>query len=333
MKFVFSCLLALIGFSTQAQWTLIWADEFDADSLDTSKWVPETGGWGWGNNELQYYTDGDNLSFANGELTIEARDEQFGANQYTSGKIITEYLFGVRYGKVEARIQVPSGQGIWPAFWMLGTNIDQISWPYCGEIDVMEHINNEAQIHGTAHWDNNGHAYYGNSFSLDPSTYHVYSIEWDSTAITWKADGSVYHVMNIANGINGTSEFHLPFYLILNLAVGGNWPGYPDATTIFPSQLKVDYVRVYKADHEIGIAETTTESLGLYPNPTSSVVQCQSSTEQNLAIYSIDGRLIQEHRLNVGQNQIPVHNLAKGSYLFVATNQQGKVSADRFVKE
>jgi beta-glucanase (GH16 family) len=251
MKFLFSLLFATTSLMSLCQWNLIWSDEFDGTELDDSKWTNDVGGWGWGNNELQYYTDGDNLLFSGSELSIEARDETFGSNSYTSAKIISKDKFEVQYGKIEARIRVPMGQGLWPAFWMLGANFYEVGWPLCGEIDIMEHVNNEMQIHGTMHWDAGGYASYGGSTGTDPSEYHVYAIEWDASEIRWYLDGAEYHVADIENGVNSTSEFHEPFYLILNLAVGGNWPGSPDGSTSFPAQLDIDYVRVYKNELQV----------------------------------------------------------------------------------
>jgi beta-glucanase (GH16 family) len=231
---------------SSSQYTLIWSDEFDTATLNPLHWAHEVGGWGWGNNEWQYYTSGNNLSIEDGILILEARKEQQGGNDYTSAKISSKGLFEVQYGKIEARIKYPTGQGLWPAFWMLGANIDDVSWPQCGEIDILEHINNDWTVHGTAHWDDNGHVYYGTSQSMSPLEFHVYAIEWDNQGIRWFVDGQQYHVMDISNGINSTSEFHNPFYLILNLAVGGDWPGYPDCCTDFPAQMLVDYVRVFE---------------------------------------------------------------------------------------
>lgn len=234
-------------------WQLVWSDEFNGSTINTSNWNFEVGGHGWGNNELQYYTNGQNAYISNGALVIEARKESggytcwYGACQYTSSRLTTQNKRFWRYGKIEARMALPSGQGLWPAFWMLGVNFPTVGWPKCGEIDIMEHINTEPKIYGTIHWDNNGYASYGGSTSLSTFTsYHVYSIEWDASAIRWYVDGVKYHEANIANSINGTDEFHREFFIILNLAVGGNWPGSPDSSTPFPARVYVDYVRVYQ---------------------------------------------------------------------------------------
>lgn len=229
-------------------WQLVWSDEFDGNSLNTDYWVYDigTGEWGWGNNELQYYTNRkENVEVKNGNLIITARKENYGGMNYTSGRIKTKGKISWKYGKIEARIKIPTGQGVWPAFWMLGDNQDQVGWPKCGEIDIMEHVNNEPYVHGTIHWDYNGHQWYGNtSGNLDFSQYHVYSIEWDEKSIKWFVDGVQFNEADIT--INNTEEFHNSFFILLNLAIGGNWPGSPDASTTFPKQMFVDYIRVYQ---------------------------------------------------------------------------------------
>lgn len=231
-------------------WTLAWADEFNGTALDTSKWNIEVNGNGGGNNELQYYTARpENIRVAAGELVIEARKEAYMGKQYTSGRITTQNKLSWQYGRMESRMKIPTGKGTWPAFWMLGNSISSAGWPASGEIDIMEHINTEAFIHGTIHWSdqNNVYANYGGpSGSLDYSQYHIYAVEWDASAIRWYVDGNKFHEVNIAGGINGTSEFHAPFFLLFNLAVGGNWPGGPDASTVFPNRMQIDYVRVYR---------------------------------------------------------------------------------------
>ncbi len=229
-------------------WNLAWSDEFNGTSIDTSNWKFETGGGGWGNNELEYYTNrSDNARIENGNLVIEGRKESYNGASYTSARLKSQGLRNWTYGKVEARMKLPAGQGIWPAFWMLGENISQVNWPACGEIDIMEHINNESLVHGTIHWDNNGHAYYGTaSPNIDVTQYHVYSVEWNASSIKWFVDGTQYLEANIANNINGTDEFHKPFFILFNLAIGGDWPGSPNSSTAFPAKMYVDYVRVYK---------------------------------------------------------------------------------------
>lgn len=230
------------------EWELCWSDEFDGNALDAAIWTPEIGGWGWGNNESQYYTSNtNNLNVSNGTLKITAVQENYNGSNYTSARIITNDKFEFQYGKVEARMKLPMGQGIWPAFWMLGANIETVGWPECGEIDIMEHINSETQTHGTMHWNNNGHAYLGGSTPVaDPTQYHIYGVEWDAYKARFYVDNVFFYQFDYSNNANSQPIFTKPFFLLLNVAVGGNWPGYPDGSTVFPATMEVDYVRIYK---------------------------------------------------------------------------------------
>ena len=311
------CIIFLLFSSSSfAQWNLIWSDEFNESKLDENKWIQETGGNGWGNNESQYYTPStNNLNFSQGQLIITAKKEQFGSNPYTSAKISTKGKFSTRFGKIESRIKCPQGKGLWPAFWMLGTSIDQVSWPKCGEIDIIEHINSEMKIHGTAHWDNVGHQYWGGIVATDPGIFHNYSIVWDSTKISWYMDGTIYYQLNIANNVNGTEEFQLPFYLILNLAVGGDWPGYPDQTTVFPAEMKIDYVRVYQPDSKASI-DDLSNLVNIYPNPTNDVLYLPSnSTVFGYTISTLEGRILDSQRTTTPLEIISMTQLSPGSYI------------------
>lgn len=225
--------------------TLVWSDEFEGTAVNTSNWNYDIGGGGWGNNEKQYYQAA-NATVANGNLVITAKKQRVKANNYTSARLKTQGKREFTYGKIEARIKLPIGQGLWPAFWMLGANINTVSWPKCGEIDVMEHINTENTTYGTLHWDNNGYASYGGSTNTTPADYHVYAVEWDAAAIRWYVDGVKFHEANILNSINGTEEFHRPQFILLNVAVGGNWPGQTIDNSKLPASMYVDYVRVYQ---------------------------------------------------------------------------------------
>jgi beta-glucanase (GH16 family) len=224
---------------------LVWSDEFNGTSVNTSNWTFETGAGGWGNNEQQYYRS-QNATVSGGNLIITAKRESFGGAQYTSARMTTQNKRSFTYGRMEARIKLPLGQGLWPAFWMLGTNIGSVGWPRCGEMDIMEHINTSNTVYGTMHWDVNGYASYGGNTNTTPASYHVYSIEWNSSYIRWMVDGVKYHEGNILNNINGTEEFHRPFFFILNVAVGGNWPGQTIDNSKLPASMYVDYVRVYQ---------------------------------------------------------------------------------------
>jgi beta-glucanase (GH16 family) len=237
-------------------WKLVWSDEFtgaDGSAPDAAKWAYDTGGGGWGNNELQYYTDRrDNSRIEGGILVIEARAENFGGRNHTSARLLTRNKASWTYGRIEARIKVPRGRGIWPAFWMLGTDIGSVGWPNCGEIDIMENIGSvPATLHGTIH----GPGYSGGN-GISGSTilasgaladdFRIYAIEWEENRIRWFLDGVPYFTVTPASLPGGAPwVFDKPQFLILNIAVGGNWPGSPDATTVFPQRMAVDYVRVY----------------------------------------------------------------------------------------
>lgn len=232
---------------------LVWADEFDYTGLpDPAKWNMETGGGGWGNKELQYYTNSQsNAMVNNGILTITARKESVDGYDYTSARITTQNKFDFKYGRIEARMKLPYGKGMWPAFWMLGANFNSVGWPACGEIDIMEMVGGpegDNTVHTTLHWDNNGEqASYGQSYSLASGIFaddfHVFSLEWNSQQIRGYADNVEFFAADITPA--DLSEFEKNFFIIMNLAVGGNWPGSPDETTEFPQTLEVDYVRVY----------------------------------------------------------------------------------------
>ena len=229
-----------------ADWQLVWDDEF-TDGISSS-WTFETGNGtsGWGNNELEYYLE-DNASVEDGNLVITAKQESVGGYSYTSARMNTAGNQAFTYGKIEARMKLPSGTGLWPAFWMLGSNMESVGWPYCGEIDIMEHINTENVVYGTPHWWADGSASYtGTSDTLDVTQYHVYTVEWDDSMIEWYVDGVLYHEMSILDNVGDTDEFHKPFYILLNLAVGGDWPGTTIDTSVLPAKMYVDYVRVYQ---------------------------------------------------------------------------------------
>jgi beta-glucanase (GH16 family) len=242
-------------------YVVVWSDEFSGanGSLpDASKWVMETGGGGWGNNELETYTNRtQNAQVQDGNLVITANKETYTgtdgiARQYTSARIKTQGLFDQKNGRFEARIKIPQGQGIWPAFWMLGNNIGTVGWPNCGEIDIMENIGKEPdKVHGSMH----GPGYAGgNSLTgtyAVPSgkfgdDFHIFAIEWETSVVRFYVDGKLYETRTPADIPPGTSwVYDHPFFILLNVAVGGDWPGSPDNSTVFPQTMVVDYVRVY----------------------------------------------------------------------------------------
>lgn len=232
----------------------LWHDEFD--TIDTTKWTFEigTGASGWGNNEWQYYTGrSENAYVQDGILHIRANKEDYEGAKYTSARMITKGKYSFTYGTVEARIALPVGKGIWPAFWMLGENIDAVSWPACGEIDIIEAVNSESIVYGTNHWQtegnqadygNNTRDYYGTSKELDITQFHNYKMVWNEKLIAMYVDDFKYHEISIKESAGGTDAFHKPQFFILNVAVAGNWPGFEVDDTQFPNEMLVDYIRV-----------------------------------------------------------------------------------------
>lgn len=224
---------------------LVWSDEFNGTSVNTGNWNLDNGNPNV-NHELEYYQSA-NATVTGGNLVITARQQSVGGQPYTSAKLTSYGKFSTTYGRIEARIKLPMVQGTWPAFWMLGNNINTgAGWPKCGEIDIMEHVNTSNSILGTMHWDGgSGHVQYGSSTTTTPGDFHVYAVEWDNSSIRWYVDNTLYVTGNIANNINNTGAFHLPFFIILNLAIGGDLPGSTVNNSALPTQMLVDYVRVY----------------------------------------------------------------------------------------
>jgi beta-glucanase (GH16 family) len=239
----------------QKNWTLVWNDEFNGENgsaVDNLKWIQEIGGNGWGNNEDQYYTDGTNNCYIQNEnLVIEAKKEEYEKSKYTSARLKTNGKFDFKYGKVEMKAKLPSGQGIWPAFWMLGSDFETAGWPECGEIDIMENVGKTPKtVNGTAHAPGySGNMGLGSFLTIEEdlsNAYHIYSIEWAEDKIEWFMDGKKYHSLTPQTIGGNKWAFNKEFFLLLNLAVGGNWPGYPNDTTIFPQKYYIDYVHVYQ---------------------------------------------------------------------------------------
>jgi beta-glucanase (GH16 family) len=250
-------------------WVLTWSDEFngpDGSAVDPTKWVHDVGGTGWGNQELEYYTDGtQNAIVTGGNLVITATTAgasgyscsypSSGPCKYTSARLLTQGKFSQQYGRFEARIQIPEGQGLWPAFWMLGANIGTVNWPSCGETDIMENIGSQPSVnHGSLHMpaagttnDSQLTGMYtlANNVKLGDG-FHTYAVEWSAAAIKFFVDDVLYETQTPAGATNRTWEFDHPFFILLNVAVGGQFPGAPDSTTSFPQTMKVDWVRVYQ---------------------------------------------------------------------------------------
>jgi beta-glucanase (GH16 family) len=244
-------------------WSLVWSDEFsapDGSAPDPAKWTYDLGGKGWGNHELESYTNRkENARIEKGNLVITTKKETYtGADgitqNYTSARLKTQGLFVQTYGRFEARIKIPEGQGIWPAFWMLGEDIPTVGWPKCGEIDIMENIGKEPdKIHGSLH----GPSTTANTSDLTSiftlpagqnfaDDFHLYAVEWSPDNVRFYVDANLHATFGQSDWpAGGKWVFDHPFFIILNLAVGGDWPGPPDASTKFPQSMLVDYVRVY----------------------------------------------------------------------------------------
>jgi beta-glucanase (GH16 family) len=267
LVFAFVLLISLAGCSTDDKqqinnynWKLTWSDEFDgaAGSLpDAAKWTFDigTGNNGWGNNELEYYTNRpENISEdGKGNLVITAIKESYQGSSYTSARIKTKGIFDQKYGRFEAKIKSPYGQGLWPAFWMLGNNVDTDSWPLCGEIDIME-IKGQmpSVVYGTLHGPgysganpiSSSYTLINNRFDTD---FHIFAMEWNENKIDFFVDNYLYKRVNKSDvEVKGKWVYDHPFFLILNLAVGGNFLGGPNSQTTFPQKMTIDYVRVYQ---------------------------------------------------------------------------------------
>ncbi len=242
-------------------WTLTFSDDFDGaiqTAPNPATWSRDIGGGGWGNNELESYTDGNSNAFLDGmgNLVIEARKELTTGSDgnerpYSSARLLTQGKFTQKFGRIEARIKIPQGQGIWPAFWMLGEDFAEVGWPKCGEIDILESVGKIATtVYGTVH----GPGYSGGeaiTCQLDSAEsfaddFHVYGIEWEPNEIRWFVDDHTYATVKSIQVHDCEWVFNKPYFLLLNLAVGGDWPGYPDESTTFPQRMLIDYVKVFE---------------------------------------------------------------------------------------
>jgi beta-glucanase (GH16 family) len=247
----------------QPGWKLVWSDEFNGpnnSAVNLSKWTFDIGGEGWGNQELEYYTSRpQNVFIQDGNLVIRAHRENYTgldgvSKKYTSGRLKTAGKFSQAFGRFEARVKIPVGQGMWPAFWMLGDDIEKVGWPACGEIDIMENIGKEpGMVHGSIH----GPGFVGGdgieaSYTLPAKRrfaddFHIFAVEWEPNAIRFYVDQDLYITRTRSDLRPGWKwVFDHPFFVLLNLAVGGDWPGNPDLGTVFPQNMLVDYVRVYQ---------------------------------------------------------------------------------------
>lgn len=248
-----------IPVSAEEGWELVWSDEFDGEAINPQNWAFELGGWGWGNGEAQYYTDRpENARVENGLLVIEARFEKYEGKYYTSARLVTQDLQEFQYGRVEARIKVPPGTGLWPAFWMLGANFYRnpddpfdANWPQAGEVDIMEYVGREPDlvfgtVHGPGYAGAGGFTRWNRQDFPIADEFHTYAIEWDETGITWFFDGQEFYT--VTPDVVGDREwvFDKEFFMLLNVAIGGTFGGVVGLDTEFPANMYVDYVRVYQ---------------------------------------------------------------------------------------
>lgn len=344
-KKILLALFSLVPFTGFAQSTteyeLVWADEFDDASAapNPANWNFETGGNGWGNRELQYYTNrSENVRVENGNLVIEARLENYVGNAYTSGRITTKNKAKIKYGKIEARISLPSGQGTWPAFWMMPNDNVYGGWPLSGEIDIMEHVGSNPDMISFA-----VHTYYkngsrGNNWynRITPGNvegnFHVYGIEWFDDRILFFFDGvkQVTLWRNLSEDYRGW-PFDQDFFVILNLAVGGNMSGTVD-NAIFnnPVKMEVDYVRMYRQKVATPVATVETDDLIPAPNPFTDVIRFNNTSDAELTLLNASGKTVLQARIapfgTIGTAQLP-----KGLYL-VCVTEKGHRTTKKLIK-
>jgi len=259
------CVFTMAASAESSAWKLVWSDEFDGARIDPAKWEFEVNANGGGNNELQYYTDRpENARIENGQLVIEARKEPFtgpaGARDYTSARMRTLKKGDWKFGRFEIRAKLPKTQGLWPAIWMLPTDWVYGPWPHSGEIDIMEFLGHDVRkVYGTLHYvraETGKHMHatgYLNMSDVDfAEDFHVYSMEWDEREFRWYIDGRHYQTQTTWSTDKAPypAPFDQRFHLLLNVAVGGNWPGNPDATSVFPQRMVIDYVRIYQRESD-----------------------------------------------------------------------------------
>ncbi len=346
--------LFLITSATYSQdWTLVWSDEFDYTGLPNSeKWSYDVGGGGWGNNELQYYTDSrtQNANVANGKLTIKLIKEVYGGKDYTSARLVTKNKGDWTYGRFEISAKLPSGKGTWPAIWMLptSTSYGTTYWPDNGEIDIMEHVGyDQGNVHATTHCK----LYYGGSGRgagikiNDCSTaFHVYAAEWNAEQMDFYVDATKYFTC-YNNGAGWQSwPWDKNFHLLLNIAFGGNWGGAQGIdNTILPQTMEVEYVRVYqKLTNSVAELNDMINSVTIYPNPISDTFQIKVNSSLTdcktlrLKIFSTDGKeLIMKEYSNLSQIteiNFDSFKLSQGTYIVNLVTDKGVVNKKLIIK-
>lgn len=321
------CVAAAAIAAPPSGYTLSWSEEFNGavgSKPDATHWNYDMGGGGWGNNELEtYVNDATHAQIVDDPSAGDSRALQIQATKdaqgkYQSARLLSKGKVSAQYGYVEGRIRMSYGQGVWPAFWMMGTDNGTVGWPSCGEIDIMENIGNEkSMVHGTIHGPGySGGNGIGAAYTLPSSQqfkdgYHTFAVRWRPDAISWDVDGVVFETRTTADLPGGTTwAFNKPFFILLNLAIGGQWPGYPDATTVFPQTLRVDYVRVYTFNPPIGHTVTLKS---LANNKYVSAGSVGSSLL--LASQTTTGAYEQFQVIDAGNGSIALKSLANGLYV------------------
>ncbi|MEO9804104.1 MAG: family 16 glycosylhydrolase [Reichenbachiella sp.] len=343
---IICCLVITGNLMAQNSYELIWSDEFDYVGLpDPVKWSYDIGDGcpnvcGWGNNELEYYTEGrlENARVEDGNLIITAIKEDFGTKNYSSARLVTRDKGDWTYGRIEVRADLPSGKGTWPAIWMLPTDWSYGGWPDSGEIDVMEHVGYEPdQIYGTVHTKAFNHAIGtqkgGDIVIADcEEEFHTYAIEWSHSKIDFFVDENKYYSFSKIAG-SDTWPFDQRFHLILNIAVGGNWGGVQGvAKDIFPQEMKVDYVRVYQLISNVNKKGGTGE-LMLFPNPVKSrrfTIQTDTPYQDEIKIYDVSGNQI-DYQMYINEESVEVHlgNESSQMLLVSLVDNTGVVSSGK----
>lgn len=280
--------LSPVGGSAYGNWNIVWSDEFNGSSINPSTWTYDigNGSGGWGNNELEYYTsDSANSYVSGGRLHIVALKQSDGGQNYTSARMKSESLFSFQYGRIEWRAQLPNGAGFWPALWMLGTNITTIGWPDCGEIDVMENAgSNLGSVQGSLHSGSDETAAYNFLNGDSVTNFHTYTLDWATNAILFYVDGHLYESQTNWSSSVGPypTPFNQPFFIIMNVAVGGNYLGNPSTNTInagsFPGEMLVDYVRIFNQTAPLQISISRTNSNVSLNWPSNVVCHLQAQT-------------------------------------------------------
>ena len=305
------------GATPYGNMNIVWNDEFDGAAINNNIWTYDMGGGGWGNNELEFYTNRTNNAFVqDGALHIVARKESTGSYNYTSARMKSQGLYSFTYGRLEWRAKFPSGVGFWPALWLLGNNISTIGWPKCGEIDVFENTGtNTTQVQSSIHSGSDGTGYY-NFFDDSVTNFHTYTLDWTTNAMLFYVDGHLFESQTSWSSSAGSYPFPFdqPFFILMNFAVGGNYVSNPSVTdinthSVFPSEILVDYVRVYNttAPLRLAISQTSTNLLLTWPSNIVAHLQAQTNFDASW------------HSVNPATNPLPVNPSNRSAFFRLST--------------